>query len=178
MRSLYRWQGTVHEDVEWQLSIKTTSSAFDACRDAIREIHPYDLPELVASPFTIASDEYRKWAEEQVGPMDANSAEAGSDRMLATDRWHLRIAGLPSDATIVGRGDQPGETAQYLHLPTGPSPLGGTFEELLVRLSRQERLHCEADGSLVWRSPETLADGRPRCNWKGLSTIVKIVSSI
>ena len=45
IESVYRWQGKVESAREWLLLIKTTSEKFSVVRDAIRELHSYDLPE-------------------------------------------------------------------------------------------------------------------------------------
>ncbi|HZU45194.1 MAG TPA: divalent-cation tolerance protein CutA, partial [Terriglobales bacterium] len=47
IQSIYRWQGKVESATEWLLLIKTTAEQFAALRDAIRELHSYDLPECI-----------------------------------------------------------------------------------------------------------------------------------
>src|SRR5580765_6421089 len=46
--SIYRWEGEVEEAEEWLLIIKTTRTAFERVRDAIKELHSYDVPECIA----------------------------------------------------------------------------------------------------------------------------------
>jgi periplasmic divalent cation tolerance protein len=46
--STYRWQGEVHDAAEVLLLIKTTRERFDALRDRLVELHPYEVPELIA----------------------------------------------------------------------------------------------------------------------------------
>jgi periplasmic divalent cation tolerance protein len=48
--SRYRWQGEVEEAREWQCSAKTTGGAYEAVEAAIREVHSYDEPEIIATP--------------------------------------------------------------------------------------------------------------------------------
>jgi periplasmic divalent cation tolerance protein len=48
IQSVYRWQGKVVEDAEVLLVIKTTSERFEALRGRLVELHPYEVPELVA----------------------------------------------------------------------------------------------------------------------------------
>lgn len=50
MRSLYRWQGRIADDREWQLVIKTRSDLFDALADRVRALHSYDVPEIIGLP--------------------------------------------------------------------------------------------------------------------------------
>ena len=45
--SVYRWQGKVEEACEWLLLIKTTADVFEKVREAIAELHSYELPECV-----------------------------------------------------------------------------------------------------------------------------------
>ena len=45
--SIYRWEGETEEAQEWLLVIKTTGTAFERVRDAIKELHSYDVPECI-----------------------------------------------------------------------------------------------------------------------------------
>jgi periplasmic divalent cation tolerance protein len=64
--SIYRWEGEVEEAEEWLLIIKTTRSAFERVRDAINELHSYDVPECIAVPIESGSMEYLNWLGESV----------------------------------------------------------------------------------------------------------------
>ncbi|MGH9496247.1 MAG: divalent-cation tolerance protein CutA, partial [Candidatus Sulfotelmatobacter sp.] len=48
IESIYRWQGKVESSREWLLLIKTTAENFQALREAITELHSYDVPECIA----------------------------------------------------------------------------------------------------------------------------------
>ena len=48
VESIYRWQGKVESSREWLLLIKTTAARFPEVRDAIRELHSYELPECIS----------------------------------------------------------------------------------------------------------------------------------
>lgn len=61
LESIYRWQGKVESAREWLLLIKTTSKQFEEVRDAIRELHSYDLPECIAVAIEDGSPEYLRW---------------------------------------------------------------------------------------------------------------------
>ncbi|SRR5579864_4496880 len=61
MESIYRWQGKVESNREWLLLIKTSTERFPAVRDAIRELHSYDLPECIAINIEDGSAEYLEW---------------------------------------------------------------------------------------------------------------------
>jgi periplasmic divalent cation tolerance protein len=64
--SHYRWQGELQRDEERLLVIKTRAERIGALRDALRELHPYELPELVAFEISAGSPEYLKWLDEGV----------------------------------------------------------------------------------------------------------------
>jgi periplasmic divalent cation tolerance protein len=64
--SIYRWEGEVEEAEEWLLIIKTTRSAFERLRDAINELHSYDVPECIAVSIESGSLEYLNWLGESV----------------------------------------------------------------------------------------------------------------
>src|SRR5256885_11136889 len=61
VESIYRWKGKVESAREWLLVIKTTAGQFEKVRDAIRELHSYDLPECVAVAIEDGSPEYLRW---------------------------------------------------------------------------------------------------------------------
>jgi periplasmic divalent cation tolerance protein len=67
VESIYRWQGKVESSEEWLLLIKTTVQEFPAVRDAIAELHSYDLPECIAIDIEDGSAEYLKWLRDAVG---------------------------------------------------------------------------------------------------------------
>ena len=68
IRSLYRWQGRIADDREWQLVIKTRSDLFDALADRVRALHSYDVPEILGLPVTAGSPAYLEWLEEATRP--------------------------------------------------------------------------------------------------------------
>jgi periplasmic divalent cation tolerance protein len=63
--STYRWQGAVRRDTEVQLLIKTSRARFDALRDRILALHPYELPEVVAVDIALGSQAYLAWIESE-----------------------------------------------------------------------------------------------------------------
>jgi periplasmic divalent cation tolerance protein len=60
-RSIYRWQGEVGSATEVPLLIKASAARYDALQAAIREGHPYDLPEIVALPIERGLPDYLAW---------------------------------------------------------------------------------------------------------------------
>jgi periplasmic divalent cation tolerance protein len=63
MTSTYRWQGDVHVDGEALLLIKSTRARLDALKARIAELHPYEVPELVALDVVDGSPAYLAWLE-------------------------------------------------------------------------------------------------------------------
>jgi periplasmic divalent cation tolerance protein len=59
--STYRWQGEIHEDAEVLLVIKTTRARFEALRVRVAELHPYEVPELVAFEIADGLPPYLDW---------------------------------------------------------------------------------------------------------------------
>jgi periplasmic divalent cation tolerance protein len=66
IESIYRWEGKMESSREWLLLIKTTAEKFAAVRDAIRELHSYDLPECIALNVEDGSPAYMEWIAESV----------------------------------------------------------------------------------------------------------------
>jgi periplasmic divalent cation tolerance protein len=63
--STFRWQGKVETVEEWICTVKTAQ--LNAIQSLFDEIHPYDVPELIATPIVDGSDAYLRWLGEQVG---------------------------------------------------------------------------------------------------------------
>jgi periplasmic divalent cation tolerance protein len=66
--STYRWQGEVSVDSEFLLVIKTHAERYDDLCLAIRELHQYDQPELIALPVVAGDPGYLDWLRESVEP--------------------------------------------------------------------------------------------------------------
>ena len=61
LRSIYRWEGKVQDDAEALLVLKTTRARFEALRDRVLALHPYDVPEVIALPVEAGSAPYLAW---------------------------------------------------------------------------------------------------------------------
>jgi periplasmic divalent cation tolerance protein len=64
--SVYRWKGKLEEAEEWMLLIKTTAVAFEQVREAITELHSYDVPECICLSIDDGSPEYLQWIDDSV----------------------------------------------------------------------------------------------------------------
>lgn len=59
--SVYRWKGGIENTAEVPVLIKTRAGRYAEVEAAIRELHPYELPEIVAVPVLRGFDEYLQW---------------------------------------------------------------------------------------------------------------------
>ena len=64
--SRYRWQGKVEQEREWQCLAKTESSRYAEVEAAIRELHSYEEPEIIAMPIVEGSRGYLDWVSESL----------------------------------------------------------------------------------------------------------------
>ena len=66
IESIYFWKDSVCEENEIVLFIKSRTAMFDDIKAAIREIHSYEVPEIVLLPITDGLPEYLKWIDDCV----------------------------------------------------------------------------------------------------------------
>lgn len=64
--SVYRWKGKVESAKEVLLVIKSVRKRFAALQRAIRDLHSYDVPEIIALPISSGFIEYLRWIDESV----------------------------------------------------------------------------------------------------------------
>jgi periplasmic divalent cation tolerance protein len=64
-RSVYRWQGAIEEAAEVPLLIKTTTDRYPDLERAIKSVHPYDVPEIIAMPIAAGLPSYLGWVESE-----------------------------------------------------------------------------------------------------------------
>ncbi|ACK71600.1 CutA1 divalent ion tolerance protein [Gloeothece citriformis PCC 7424] len=66
VQSIYKWQGDIYNEQEWQLIIKTKLEQFQDLSDKVIELHSYDVPEIIALPIVDGSESYLTWIGENV----------------------------------------------------------------------------------------------------------------
>ena len=66
--SFYRWEGREEQATEHPVLIKTTAERYAELERAIRERHPYDLPEIISWPIGNGLAAYLDWVEREVAP--------------------------------------------------------------------------------------------------------------
>jgi len=69
-RSIYRWQGGVETAMEIPLLIKTTAANYPRVEEIVRAQHPYDVPELIATPITHGLPAYLDWVAKETDKHD------------------------------------------------------------------------------------------------------------
>jgi periplasmic divalent cation tolerance protein len=68
MISIYRWKGSVEQDKEHQIVIKTTADRLAALEARLRQLHPYELPEFLVIEPAGGASAYVAWVQESVTP--------------------------------------------------------------------------------------------------------------
>ena len=66
--SIYRWQGAIERATETPLLIKTTRERYAEIEQAIRALHPYEVPEIIAMPVSAGLAAYLRWVAEETQP--------------------------------------------------------------------------------------------------------------
>jgi len=61
VKSIYQWEGRLQEDEEVLCLIKTRPAVFDRARDRILQLHPYEVPEILAFAVADGSPAYLDW---------------------------------------------------------------------------------------------------------------------
>ncbi len=71
IRSTYWWQGQVEQTEEWLLQLKTRADLYAPLEQALREAHPYTVPEILAFPVSQGNPAYLEWlAQETQAPKE------------------------------------------------------------------------------------------------------------
>lgn len=65
--STFRWQKKIETAEEWLCIVKTGREQLDGIRKVLAEIHPYEVPELIATPIVAGGEAYLSWLEDQLG---------------------------------------------------------------------------------------------------------------
>jgi len=61
VRSRYRWEGKLEEATEWLCLIKAKAADYERIESTIKEVHPYEVPEILAVPITAGNPDYLAW---------------------------------------------------------------------------------------------------------------------
>jgi len=64
-QSFYWWQGSITQDKEHLLILKTRESLYSDVESRLLKIHPYQVPEIIAIPIVMGSEKYLNWITEE-----------------------------------------------------------------------------------------------------------------
>jgi periplasmic divalent cation tolerance protein len=64
LRSIYWWQGKVEDEAEVLCIMKTRSNLFESLKDRVRELHSYEVAEIIALPILTGNLPYLEWIKE------------------------------------------------------------------------------------------------------------------
>jgi len=65
VQSIYHWHARIETAQEFPVVVKTRTALYSKVEDAIREIHPYDTPEIIAIPVVDGDARYLAWLREE-----------------------------------------------------------------------------------------------------------------
>ena len=65
IHSTYRWAGEVQSGTEYRLDIKTAASRQEDILKGLKQLHPYEVPEILVIPTIVAGEGYMKWVEDE-----------------------------------------------------------------------------------------------------------------
>jgi periplasmic divalent cation tolerance protein len=69
IRSVYRWDGAVHDEPEARVALHTRRSLIEALTARVVDLHPYDVPCVIALPLVGGNPAYLRWiADETAAP--------------------------------------------------------------------------------------------------------------
>jgi periplasmic divalent cation tolerance protein len=66
LASVYRWKGRIERASEWYCHMKTTVARLPALQARMRQLHPYDVPEIIAVPILEGDAAYLRWIQEEL----------------------------------------------------------------------------------------------------------------
>lgn len=75
-KSIYRWDGRLEEATEIPVILKTTEACYAEFESALRALHPYDTPEILAFDPVRGLPAYLAWVEAECNPVTADSSGA------------------------------------------------------------------------------------------------------
>ena len=73
IRSRFHWEGALDRATEWYVHCKTTRACYPALAARIRSLHPYQVPEIIATEIALGHEPYLHWIEASVSPPDPPS---------------------------------------------------------------------------------------------------------
>lgn len=75
IRSLFHWQGAVARESESLLLMKTRRDRFEQLSKRVKELHSYEVPEIIAMPVIVGNPDYLDWIEGSTAPQQQGESE-------------------------------------------------------------------------------------------------------
>jgi len=69
VQSCFRWQGKIEKAVEYLVLIKTSAGNYLDIEKRIKQLHSYELPEIIALPITAGGRDYLAWIDDNTKPL-------------------------------------------------------------------------------------------------------------
>jgi periplasmic divalent cation tolerance protein len=76
MTSIYRWQDAVERASECQVVVKTTRARLESVMSRLRQLHSYDVPELLVVPVADGGAAYLEWIRRETSPSASDAARS------------------------------------------------------------------------------------------------------
>jgi periplasmic divalent cation tolerance protein len=70
IRSLFHWEGAIARESESLLLMKTRLECFDDLAKRVKELHPYEVPEIIAMPIMVGNPDYLDWIKQATSTED------------------------------------------------------------------------------------------------------------
>jgi periplasmic divalent cation tolerance protein len=109
IRSVYRWQGKICQDGEYLLLIKTLAEEYEAVAAAIRELHSYELPEILAFPVEQGDARFFAWIRDSLDKSAAFDEDEDEDDVEADEDHEGDDRDEDDLGVAVARRDERGE---------------------------------------------------------------------
>jgi len=61
LRSIYRWKGEIHDEQEFLIIVKTRTLLFQALQERVKDLHSYEVPEIISVPVAGGLPQYLEW---------------------------------------------------------------------------------------------------------------------
>ncbi len=73
VQSIYRWEGAVETADEAMVILKTRREQWDSLQTAVRDLHPYSVPELLALPVSAGLPSYLTWLDRETASVEEST---------------------------------------------------------------------------------------------------------
>lgn len=80
IQSHYWWQGQLEKSQEWLCLVKTRQELYPAVESTIRQLHHYQVPEILAVPVSTGLADYLAWIDQEVRPPTATKDHPAADQ--------------------------------------------------------------------------------------------------